>query len=354
MSTQVVLAVDGGNSKTYLALLRADGTLLALVRGTLSSPHHLGVDGSLEVLARLLADAAREAGLPSEAPVADVGVFLLAGVDFPAEEVEIAASLEARRWAARTIVGNDTFAVLRAGTERSWGVGVVCGTGLNCCAVSPTGKIVRYAAIGEISGDGGGGDWMGLQALRAAIRGRDGRGPRTSLEQSVPAHFGLRTPHQLMEAIYLGTIDQHNLTELPRLVLSSSRAGDTAAQDIVDRLAGEIVAMVVSALRRLAMTRRDSDVVLGGGVARGRDSRLIGHIEQGVNAVAADARVHVLDAPPVLGASSSVTPASRSRTASCCETADGVNCSASATAAIVPRAASSRSSRRRRRSSIVK
>ena len=47
------------------------------------------------------------------------------------------------------------------------------------------------------------------------------------------------------------------------------------------------------------------------------------------------------------------TPASRSSAASCCETADGVNCSASATAAIVPRSCSSRSRRRRRRSSIV-
>ena len=46
-------------------------------------------------------------------------------------------------------------------------------------------------------------------------------------------------------------------------------------------------------------------------------------------------------------------PASRSSTASCWETADGVNCSASATAAIVPRSCSSRSRRRRRRSSIV-
>ena len=46
-------------------------------------------------------------------------------------------------------------------------------------------------------------------------------------------------------------------------------------------------------------------------------------------------------------------PASRSRTASCWETADGVNCSASATAAIVPRSCSSRSRRRRRRSSTV-
>jgi N-acetylglucosamine kinase-like BadF-type ATPase len=43
MSDRLVLAVDGGNSKTYLALLRDDGSLLALVRGALSSPHHLGV-----------------------------------------------------------------------------------------------------------------------------------------------------------------------------------------------------------------------------------------------------------------------------------------------------------------------
>ena len=50
------------------------------------------------------------------------------------------------------------------------------------------------------------------------------------------------------------------------------------------------------------MFGRDSDVVLGGGVAQGRDPRLLGHIEQGVNAVAPDARVRVLDAPPVLGA----------------------------------------------------
>ena len=46
MSRAAVLAVDGGNSKTDLALVVADGSVLALVRGPLSSPHHLGVDGA--------------------------------------------------------------------------------------------------------------------------------------------------------------------------------------------------------------------------------------------------------------------------------------------------------------------
>src|SRR4051812_15709108 len=51
--------------------------------------------------------------------------------------------------------------------------------------------------------------------------------------------------------------------------------------------------------------------------------------------------------------SSNRTPVSRSSSASCWETADGVNCSASATAAMVPRSCSSRSRRSRRRSSIA-
>ena len=41
----------------------------------------------------------------------------------------------ARGWAAARRVGNDTFAVLRAGTERGWGVAVVCGAGINCVGV---------------------------------------------------------------------------------------------------------------------------------------------------------------------------------------------------------------------------
>ena len=80
MSRAAVLAVDGGNSKTDLALVGADGSLVALVRGPLSSPQHLGVDGCLEVLDRLLTDAIGE----HDGRVADVAALLLAGVDFPA------------------------------------------------------------------------------------------------------------------------------------------------------------------------------------------------------------------------------------------------------------------------------
>jgi N-acetylglucosamine kinase-like BadF-type ATPase len=58
-----VLAVDGGNSKTDVALVNADGEVLALVRGALSSPQHLGLHGAQDEEDGLLCEALREAQL---------------------------------------------------------------------------------------------------------------------------------------------------------------------------------------------------------------------------------------------------------------------------------------------------
>src|SRR5262249_29282984 len=148
MSVPLVLAIDGGNWKTDLALVRANGEVLSHVRGPLSSPHHLGLEGSLGVLADLLGQALNEAGLPNgSGPVAEVGQLLLAGVDFPSEVQQMQTAATERRLAARISVGNDTFAVLRAGTEHGWGVGVVCGSGINCVGVAPRGRHARFPAL---------------------------------------------------------------------------------------------------------------------------------------------------------------------------------------------------------------
>ena len=55
---RLALAIDGGNSKTDVALVREDGTLLGAVRGGGSSPHHLGAEVALDVVGGLIAAAA--------------------------------------------------------------------------------------------------------------------------------------------------------------------------------------------------------------------------------------------------------------------------------------------------------
>jgi N-acetylglucosamine kinase-like BadF-type ATPase len=291
----VALAVDGGNSKTDLALVRDDGAVLALVRGGMSSPHHIGLEGSVELLQGLFDEAVAEAGLSGPADVAHV---LLAGLDFPTEERALHDALAARGLAGRLTVGNDTFAVLRAGTERGWGVAVVCGAGINCVGVGPDGRHARFPALGAISGDWGGGYDVGLAALGAAARSEDGRGPRTRLERSVPAHFGLRAPSEVAEAIHLGGIPQRRVTELAPVVFDEA-AADAVAAGLVDRLAGEVVALAQVALRRLDLVDQPVEVLLGGGLFQRADGILVTAVRA---ALGAEITVHAAAAPPIAGA----------------------------------------------------
>jgi N-acetylglucosamine kinase-like BadF-type ATPase len=301
-SDALVLAVDGGNFKTDLALLDTSGGLLSLVRGGGSSPHNLGVEGCVEVLDHLLESAIARAGLDRhEGPLASTAYLLLAGADLPEERATLRVRVEQLGWSARLVVDNDTLALLRAGTERGWGIAVVCGAGINCLGRAPDGREVRFPSLGEVSGDWGGGEDVGLAALAAAARGVDGRGPRTVLETAVPAHFGLSDPPAASRAVFLREISRERLGELARVVLAVCDE-DPVAAGIVGRLAEEVIAFARAALHRLGLTTADPDVVLGGGLLRAVPPSAVERIAQGVREVAANARVLVAPSEPIVGA----------------------------------------------------
>ena len=298
-----LLVVDGGGSKIDAAVLRRDGTVLGATRRVGADHDGVGRPVHLELVASTAATAARAAGLSTDdGPIAELGIFCLAGADLPADDRRIAKWLDRRGIARESLVRNDTLAVLRAGTDRTWGVAVVCGYGTNCAGVAPDGRTFRFPAVGELSGDWGGGSDLGTAALWYAVRAEDGRGLKTSLARLVPAHFDLRRPRQVMEAMYFDRIPEDRLVELAPVLFRAAAEGDEVARSVVDRQADEVVAMAGSAIRRLKMTSLDPDVVLGGGVFRAEDPAFLERIRTSLAEVAPRARVHVLAAPPVMGA----------------------------------------------------
>jgi N-acetylglucosamine kinase-like BadF-type ATPase len=302
MSEPIGIAVDGGNSKTHLALVRRDGAVLALVAGPGSSPHRIGLDGCLDVLGEMLGQAVRQAEVASsDGALAEVGRVLLAGADLPAEEDALQEALSARRWAGRMKVANDTFGVLRAGSDRGWGVAVVCGAGVNCVGVAPDGRETRFPALGLITGDWGGGDDVGPAGLAVAARGADGRGQPTSLQSVIPAHFGFETPQELAEAIHLGRIAADRLVEVAPIVLAEAES-DAVAREIVARLASEIVAFARVALTRLDLLDRPVEVLLGGGLIRSGRGGLVPAVAGELAEVAPSAELRTVEVAPVVGA----------------------------------------------------
>ncbi len=295
-----ILAVDGGNSKTDVVLVARTGELLAAVRGGTISHQQIGLEPGADRLVELVA-AAREHGDVDATPLPEIGVYALAGADTPADSRRLTRTLAARGVADSTVVVNDAMAPLRAGSERGWGVALICGAGVNGAGIAPDGRTFRFAALGDISGDRGGGGDIGMAALGAAVRARDGRGPRTLLETLVPARFGRLRPIDVTLAAEAGRITRDDIRTLSPDVFAAARQGDVVARHILDEMADELVIMASAIIRRLHLTRLDVDVVLAGGVFRAKDAGIEGRIAAGVQTVAPRARIHRLDAPPVLG-----------------------------------------------------
>lgn len=308
-----ILAIDGGNSKTDVALVAYDGTLLASVRGPGINPQDVGADQTALNLDALVRQAAGQAGLPAPgaspnriAWIAQHTVACLANADLPEEEAELAAAVQAQAWSPTATVVNDTFAILRSGLTDTdlphWGVAVVCGAGINCVGVAPDGRVTRFLALGTIAGDWGGGYFLGLEVLWHAARAEDGRGQDTVLSGYVTRHFGVERVEQVTIGLHQGKIPHDDLISLAPVLLRAADEGDPVARSLVNRQADEIAVMAITAMRRLDLTGLATPVILGGGVVTARNPLLMTSIARQLAEAAPRAQVRVIEVPPVVGA----------------------------------------------------
>ena len=316
-----VLAIDGGNSKTDVALIADDGTVLASVRGPGASHEEFGLEEAMRRLGETVQTAAGQTtigqtiiGQTAAGPadlVARHTSACLAGADLPEEEAMLTAAIQRQGWSRTAAVANDTFAVLRAGLtpvegEPAWGIAVTCGAGINCVGVGPDGRATRFLAFGALSGDWGGGAGLGQHAVWHAIRAEDGRGEPTELRAAVAAFYGLPSMHDVAVAFHLGTLGDDDLIRLPAVLFAAAEAGDAVALSLIERQAEEVATMAVTAIGRLGLdTARDIGeipVVLGGGVLEAKNPLLTDAITRRLAERAPTAVARVVDSPPVTGA----------------------------------------------------
>lgn len=306
---RTVLAVDGGNSKTDVALVCEDGCVLASARGPAFLPQSAGVAAAIDVIGELgrqalqqaLQQAATSYAPPCPVPYADHIAAYVSGADLPIEDERLRDELLDRGYGRSVVVGNDTFALLRAGATAPWGVAVVCGAGINAVGVSPTGEIARFPALGRISGDWGGGQGLGEEALWHAIRAEDGRGPDTALVDVVRGCFDTDTVADVVIGLHLGELPADRLHVLVPPLLAAAR-DDMIARSLVVRLADEVAILGTVAMRRLGLLGGRCEVVLGGGVLTARDPLLTALIEERYAEQAPQAELVVAEIPPIVGA----------------------------------------------------
>lgn len=272
MTRDLLLAVDGGGTRTQALVADVEGNVLARGLGPGSNLHNMTFEQSCRAMGGAI-ERALDAVLgpgPSPrwrgAPVA-AACFGLSGVDAPEDEAEVARWITEQGIARTFRVVNDSELVLAAGTPEGWGVALVSGTGSVCLARSPGGESVRVGGWGPLLGDEGSGYDVAVRALRLAAQAADGRSGATPLLAAILRHLELEAPSALIRYVHAPRVSPADIAGLAPVVAELALRGDPAAAGVIAAAARELARHVDTAVERLHLIH--PPLALGGGMLRG-------------------------------------------------------------------------------------
>jgi N-acetylglucosamine kinase-like BadF-type ATPase len=294
-----VLGVDGGNSKTQAAVVDETGRLLALARGGGSNYQGIGRRAAGEALGRLLERARADAGLREF----DVAVYGLSGADRDKDFAVFREILAPLDRSGKMVLVNDTLLALRAGTVDGVGVALIGGAGSNCIGMNRQGVIRKAWGLGSLTGDRGNAPAIALDAVAAAMRGVDGRGPRTALEEKFKAALGLERLEDIIEFEFVDRPRPFNLGDLAPLVFVAANEGDGAAISVLRAHGLAAASAALAVMRGLFTPAEEVPLVLGGSVyQKGANPTLVETLRAEVAKEFPRVLLVILKEPPILGA----------------------------------------------------
>ncbi len=291
-----VLGVDGGQTATLAAVANEDGELLGAGRG--GPANHINEPGGPERCRRSVTDAVggalASAGLSGQ-PMAAAYFGMTGGGPLIPQFLPEVVAVESLK------VEGDARAALTGATVGQPGVLVIAGTGSIAFAVNARGEEAVTGGWGYIMGDEGSGYDVAIQALHAATKAADGRGPATLLETAIPAHFGLENLRALHRKIYSGELDRPRLAEISRVVGDAANAGDEPARAILARAAGELAIAAVRVLELVGALDEALPVAPVGGVFKA-GAPILDPFRAALARLAPRVWIQTPEFPPVIGA----------------------------------------------------
>lgn len=301
LSGSIVLGVDGGGTATRAVLLDSEGQILSYGMAGPGNPKAVG----LRVAKKSAAEAVERAwaalsSTPRPAAAAFLGV---AGLGREEDRLEYARAIRSLNLAPKNRLGcgHDLEIALEGGLAGRDGIVVVCGTGSSCYGRNSAGQTARSGGWGWLVDDAGSGYWLGIQAMRAAVRAADGRDPMSCLVEEVRSFFGLTDIFHLPMVLYYPQVSRDKVAALAPLVFKAAAEGDRLSESLLRQTADELSQAVWAVSVKLGYDRKECTVVLTGGIASAQPA-LFHLLRAALATRLPDAKLVSPLLPPVLGA----------------------------------------------------
>lgn len=291
------LGVDGGGTKCHALVAESTGAVCGFGFSGPANWEEVGIEAAGAAIRSAVREALSEAGAKAKDVAAST--FGLAGVDFPSDEARLAGIPEALELTGPHRIVNDSFVALRAGTDRTWGVVVIAGSGGVAAGRNPAGDTFRTLGQGPLFGDPGSASEVSEAAVTAVAEASIGKRPATSLTELLLEATGTGSPLGMIEGFARGFLDA---TRYAPLVFRASASGDRVAKGILESAGSAIGENAVLVARTLDMLELDFELVMSGGLFSGEDWTLVEALEDRVRGDAPEVKPIRLATPSVCGA----------------------------------------------------
>lgn len=258
----MILAVDGGGTKTIAILVNEQNEIVRVVKGPRSNPTALTQNQFEQHLHQLLTSFSLEERMT----IRSAFVGLAGVIETNNQEMTQLIFNEYLQPQCQLTIVNDALNALYSGTLGQAGIVQIAGTGAITYAVDDLGKAYRSGGWGYLIDDEGSGYDLGVQALKSIFKAYDGRGVKTSLSTVICRHFDVSSPPQLIEILY--DEKQHPrsiIAPLSRHVVQQAKTGDDVAKGIIVEACEKLLQSIRSCARQGTWVASPS-VVLAGGV----------------------------------------------------------------------------------------
>jgi len=294
-SNSSILGIDGGGTRTTACLVDAHDRVLARSVSGPSNPLKVGFEAAQRELLLAARGATQKAKLAGDRLGAVcVG---LAGVDRPTVYRRMFRWLREAIPARSCLLTTDAVIALQAALGDGPGIMVISGTGSIGYGRDAEDRAIRCGGWGSLYDDAGSGYDIGRQAIGAALRAYDGRGPATRLGSEICRFLRLNDITRVVHK----PLPPHQIAGLFPLVLEAARHRDAIALGLLDGAGHNLAALALALIRRFHWQNQRVPIVLTGGVLQAsRRVRLA--FEREVRQGAPQAEFTVLRRPTVEGA----------------------------------------------------
>ncbi len=260
--TELLLAFEGGGTKTRIVLADVEGNVRAREQTGPASPLYIDRTSYAEDI------RARMTQLKNVADSIDGNVTRagLAGplaMDIVTSAInETFGGIEIRQFGE-----NDVALALY---DLDWGVSLVAGTGATCRAKTADGTLTQCGGFGPQFGDEGSGYWIGRAAIAAAMMAHDQCGPATALTEAICRKFAIENVFHILKFIdHSGHVPGPRVASLTPQVFATARQGDHVARNICSRAGAILGRLTVDTVRNAGFVAERIPVVMTGGVLHG-------------------------------------------------------------------------------------